>query len=135
MEWERGNRREIIGFTPRVGVCLNNQRPAQVEAARETIYSLIYSPFGSPFKMAESFLGENIWKQSLLNMQRLIPFEGEEGLLELERIAGGLEEKIYVAASSQPDYLWKISLKMLTMEMKSQTAPPPSNLKRYRVSA
>ncbi|CAN6559055.1 unnamed protein product [Malus baccata var. baccata] len=65
-------------------------------------------------------------------LKRHLPFSGEEGLSELERIAVRFEEKIYVAASSQSDYLRKISLKMLTMETKSQTAPP-SNLKRHRV--
>ncbi|RXH85115.1 hypothetical protein DVH24_041883 [Malus domestica] len=76
--------------------------------------------------------------ESVLELKRLrgsFRSRARRDLLELERIAGGLEERIYVAASSQLDYLWKISLKMLTMEMKSQTAPPPSNLKRYRVFA
>ncbi|KAM1126625.1 hypothetical protein ACFX2B_041285 [Malus domestica] len=55
-------------------------------------------------------------------MKRRIPFEGEEGLNELERAAVMLEEKIYVGASNESDYLRKISLKMLTIETKSQTA-------------
>ncbi|KAG8364007.1 hypothetical protein BUALT_Bualt19G0081500 [Buddleja alternifolia] len=44
----------------------------------------------------------------------------EEGLQELRKIAVRFEEKTYAAATSQNDYLRKISLKMLTMEMKSQ---------------
>ncbi|KAM1276360.1 hypothetical protein ACFX13_029592 [Malus domestica] len=71
-------------------------------------------------------------------LKRHLPFSGEEGLRELEKIAARFEEKIYVAASSQSDYLRKISLKMLAMENKSQTAAsatPPLNLKRRRVCA
>ncbi|TQD78223.1 hypothetical protein C1H46_036224 [Malus baccata] len=54
-------------------------------------------------------------------LKRRIPFEGKEGLNELERAAVMLEEKIYVGASNESDYLRKISLKMLTIETKSQT--------------
>ncbi|KAM1055370.1 hypothetical protein ACFX2I_028878 [Malus domestica] len=73
-------------------------------------------------------------------LKRHLPFSGEEGLSELERIAVRFEEKIYTVAVSQSDYLRKISLKMLmlTMENKSQTAAsstPPLNLKRRRVCA
>ncbi|KAG6394973.1 hypothetical protein SASPL_145564 [Salvia splendens] len=49
-----------------------------------------------------------------------LPFSGEEGPQELKKIAVRFEEKIYTAATSQSDYLRKISLKMLTMESKSQ---------------
>ncbi|KAI4383921.1 hypothetical protein MLD38_009705 [Melastoma candidum] len=48
------------------------------------------------------------------------PVSGPEGLSELKETAVRFEEKIYHVASSQPDYLRKISLKMLTMESKSQ---------------
>ncbi|KAM1697595.1 hypothetical protein TB2_028486 [Malus domestica] len=71
-------------------------------------------------------------------LKRFLPFNGEEGLRELERIAVRFEEKIYTVALSQSDYLRKISLKMLAMENKSQTAAsatPPLNLKRRRVCA
>ncbi|GMN49941.1 hypothetical protein TIFTF001_019089 [Ficus carica] len=45
-------------------------------------------------------------------------FSGVEGLDELKKIAKRFEEKIYTEATTQNDYLRKISLKMLTMEMK-----------------
>ncbi|XP_004486634.1 uncharacterized protein [Cicer arietinum] len=52
-------------------------------------------------------------------LKRHLPDSGQEGLFELWKIAQRFEEKIFTAATSQPDYLWKISLKMLTMEIKS----------------
>ncbi|XP_048425132.1 uncharacterized protein LOC103940355 [Pyrus x bretschneideri] len=71
-------------------------------------------------------------------LRRHLPFTGEEGLHELERIAVRFEEKIYTVAVSLSDYLRKISLKLHTMENKSQTAASPTpnlNLKRRRVFA
>ncbi|KAL9463036.1 hypothetical protein AB3S75_000948 [Citrus x aurantiifolia] len=59
-------------------------------------------------------------------LKRHLPFSGQDGLNELKKIAGRFEEKIYTAASSQSDYLRKISLKMLSMESKSQNAIPNS---------
>ncbi|KAK7294053.1 hypothetical protein RJT34_16936 [Clitoria ternatea] len=53
-------------------------------------------------------------------LKKHLPVSGPEGLLELQKIARRFEEKIYTSATSQPDYLRKISLKMLTMETKSQ---------------
>nr|XP_011461614.1 PREDICTED: mediator of RNA polymerase II transcription subunit 15a-like isoform X2 [Fragaria vesca subsp. vesca] len=52
-------------------------------------------------------------------LKRHLPLSGQEGLVELKKIAVRFEEKIYAAATSQSDYLRKISLKMLTMEAKS----------------
>ena len=52
--------------------------------------------------------------------KRCLPVSGQEGLHELRKIAIKFEEKIYTAATSQSDYLRQISLKMLTMETKSQ---------------
>ncbi|CAB4281869.1 unnamed protein product [Prunus armeniaca] len=52
--------------------------------------------------------------------RRHLPFSGQEGLQEIVKIAVRFEEKIYIAATSQSDYLRKISLKMLAMETKSQ---------------
>ncbi|KAM0830407.1 hypothetical protein ACQ4PT_066231 [Festuca glaucescens] len=46
-----------------------------------------------------------------------------EGLNELRRIAVRFEEKIYTAATSQSDYVHKISLKMAAMETRTQQAP------------
>ncbi|CAL5210565.1 unnamed protein product [Lathyrus oleraceus] len=48
-----------------------------------------------------------------------LPYSGSEGLLQLQKIAQRFEEKIFVSAISQSDYLRKISLKMLTMDTKS----------------
>ncbi|KAH6794251.1 mediator of RNA polymerase II transcription subunit 15a-like protein [Perilla frutescens var. hirtella] len=53
-------------------------------------------------------------------LKRHLPFSGLDGALEVERIAVRFEEKIYTAATSQSDYLRKISLKMLTLETRSQ---------------
>ncbi|CAL0332342.1 unnamed protein product [Lupinus luteus] len=53
-------------------------------------------------------------------LKRHLPVSGQEGLHELRKIAQRFEEKIFTAATSQSDYLRKISLKMLTMETKSQ---------------
>ncbi|XP_022860694.1 mediator of RNA polymerase II transcription subunit 15a-like isoform X1 [Olea europaea var. sylvestris] len=53
-------------------------------------------------------------------LKRHLPFSGQDGLQELKKIAVRFEEKTYTGATSQSDYLRKISLKMLTMETKSQ---------------
>ncbi|KAJ3692958.1 hypothetical protein LUZ60_012053 [Juncus effusus] len=53
-------------------------------------------------------------------LKRHLPGSVPEGLNELQKIAVRFEEKIYSAATSQPDYLRKISLKMLSMETKAQ---------------
>ncbi|KAH6775431.1 mediator of RNA polymerase II transcription subunit 15a-like protein [Perilla frutescens var. hirtella] len=53
-------------------------------------------------------------------LKRHLPFSGLDGALEVERIAVRFEEKIYTAATIQSDYLRKISLKMLTLETRSQ---------------
>ncbi|KAE9585821.1 putative coactivator CBP, KIX domain-containing protein [Lupinus albus] len=53
-------------------------------------------------------------------LKRHLPVSGQEGLHELRKIAQRFEEKIFTAATSQSDYLRKISLKMLSMETKSQ---------------
>ncbi|KAG2723181.1 hypothetical protein I3843_02G137400 [Carya illinoinensis] len=64
-------------------------------------------------------------------LKRHLPVSGQEGLQELRKIAIRFEEKIFTAATSQGDYLRKISLKMLTMETKSQNPPvnslPPNS--------
>ncbi|KAJ8511055.1 hypothetical protein OPV22_001489 [Ensete ventricosum] len=53
-------------------------------------------------------------------LKRHLPISVPEGLNELQKIAIRFEEKIYTAAANQSDYLRKISLKMLSMESKSQ---------------
>ncbi|KAK9122613.1 hypothetical protein Sjap_012215 [Stephania japonica] len=61
-------------------------------------------------------------------LKKHLPITGPEGLVELQKIAIRFEEKIYSAATSQSDYLRKISLKMLTMETKSQSNNGPNAL-------
>ncbi|KAL1561873.1 mediator of RNA polymerase II transcription subunit 15a-like isoform X1 [Salvia divinorum] len=63
---------------------------------------------------------QRIVNKIMETLKRHLPFSGQEGLQELKKIAIRFEEKIYTAATSQSDYLRKISLKMLTMENKSQ---------------
>ncbi|XP_010031032.2 mediator of RNA polymerase II transcription subunit 15a isoform X3 [Eucalyptus grandis] len=73
---------------------------------------------------------DRIVNKIMETLKRHLPVSGPEGLQELKKIAVRFEEKIYTAATSQSDYLRKISLKMLTMETKSQNTIPnalPSN--------
>ncbi|KAF2305529.1 hypothetical protein GH714_006211 [Hevea brasiliensis] len=65
-------------------------------------------------------------------LKRNLPFCGEEGLLELKKIAERFEEKIYVSAISQSDYLQKISLKMPRMDAKSRLSLGKKIRKRER---
>ncbi|KAK7823237.1 mediator of rna polymerase ii transcription subunit 15a [Quercus suber] len=62
---------------------------------------------------------QRIINKIMETLKRHLPVSGQEGLHELRKIAIRFEEKIYTAATSQSDYLRKISLKMLTMETKS----------------
>ncbi|CAN1810641.1 Mediator of RNA polymerase II transcription subunit 15a [Linum perenne] len=52
-------------------------------------------------------------------LKRHLPFHNQEGLQELQKIAVRFEEKIYTVATSQSDYLRKISVKMLTLPANS----------------
>ncbi|XP_021752565.1 mediator of RNA polymerase II transcription subunit 15a-like [Chenopodium quinoa] len=73
---------------------------------------------------------QRIVNKILETLKRHLPYSGQEGLQELKQIAVRFEEKIYNAATSQSDYLRKISLKMLTMEARSHNSVPnasPSN--------
>ncbi|OWM87294.1 hypothetical protein CDL15_Pgr022401 [Punica granatum] len=65
---------------------------------------------------------QRIVNKIMETLKRHLPFSGPEGLHELRKIAVRFEEKIFHAAVNQPDYLRKISLKMLTMETKSQNS-------------
>ncbi|KAJ6704454.1 MEDIATOR OF RNA polymerase II TRANSCRIPTION SUBUNIT 15A-RELATED [Salix viminalis] len=58
--------------------------------------------------------------KKMYSLKRHLPFSGQEGLQEHRKIAARFEEKIYTAATNQYDYLRKISLRMLLMELKSQ---------------
>ncbi|URE18714.1 hypothetical protein MUK42_35696 [Musa troglodytarum] len=53
-------------------------------------------------------------------LKRHLPISVPEGLNELQKIAIRFEEQIYTAAANQADYSRKVSLKMLSMESKSQ---------------
>ncbi|OAY36944.1 uncharacterized protein LOC110625810 [Manihot esculenta] len=59
-------------------------------------------------------------------LMRHLPFSGEGGLQEIKKIAVRFEEKVYDSATSESDYLRKISLKMLTMENRTQDNVPSS---------
>ncbi|KAH7662799.1 Kix domain of CBP (creb binding protein) [Dioscorea alata] len=55
-------------------------------------------------------------------LERHFLVDSSEGLIELKKIAVRFEEKIYTTATSQTDYLRKISLKMFPLEAKIQNA-------------
>lgn len=57
-------------------------------------------------------------------IKRQLLFSGQEGLQELKKFAICFEEKIYTTTTNQYDYLRKISLEMLSMEIRSQNAMP-----------
>ncbi|KAF3335809.1 Mediator of RNA polymerase II transcription subunit 15a [Carex littledalei] len=59
-------------------------------------------------------------------LKRHLPVPLPEGIIECQNIAVRFEEKIYSTATSQPDYLRKISLKMLSMENKTHPGLNPS---------
>ncbi|XP_030971388.1 mediator of RNA polymerase II transcription subunit 15a-like isoform X2 [Quercus lobata] len=65
---------------------------------------------------------QRIVNKILETLKRHLPVSGQEGLHVLRKIVIRFEENIYTSATSQSDYLRKISLKMLTMETKSQNA-------------
>ncbi|CAA7026064.1 unnamed protein product [Microthlaspi erraticum] len=71
-------------------------------------------------------------RQKIINkimetLKKHLPFSLPEGLNELRRIATRFEERIFSDAVNQTDYLRKISMKMLTMEIKSQNAAGPGS--------
>ncbi|KAK4267602.1 hypothetical protein QN277_024358 [Acacia crassicarpa] len=73
---------------------------------------------------------ERIINKIMDALQRHIPVSGQDGLHELCKIAQRFEDKIYTAATSQSDYLRKISLKILAMDNKTQNTmvnPSQSN--------
>ncbi|XP_052478060.1 mediator of RNA polymerase II transcription subunit 15a isoform X2 [Gossypium raimondii] len=67
---------------------------------------------------------QRIINKIMETFMRHLPFSGQDGLNELRKIAVRFEEKIFTAATSQSDYLKRISLKMLTVEIKSQNTVP-----------
>ncbi|KAJ4848501.1 hypothetical protein Tsubulata_003385 [Turnera subulata] len=73
---------------------------------------------------------QRIVNKIMETLKRHLPVSGKDGLQALKKIAERFEEKMYAAATTQSDYLRKISLKMLTLENKSQNTVPyslPSN--------
>ncbi|CAH8353849.1 unnamed protein product [Eruca vesicaria subsp. sativa] len=71
-------------------------------------------------------------RQKIINkimetLMRHLPHSGPEGINELSRIAARFEEKTFSSAVNQSDYLRKISMKMMTMETKSQNAAGASS--------
>ncbi|TXG69452.1 hypothetical protein EZV62_004387 [Acer yangbiense] len=83
--------------------------------------------------LGESSMDADDWRNQLLldsrrriinkildTLKRHHPFSGPEGLKELRKVAVTFEKKIYTCASNQSDYLSRISLKMLSLETKSQ---------------
>ncbi|KAK1614189.1 hypothetical protein QYE76_019706 [Lolium multiflorum] len=59
----------------------------------------------------------------MVTLKKHLPVSVPEGLNELQKIAERFEERIYNEAPDQSNYLRKISLKMLSMETKTQQAP------------
>ncbi|CAN6468876.1 unnamed protein product [Victoria cruziana] len=59
---------------------------------------------------------QRIANKIMETLKKYLPTSDPQGLFELHRIAVRFEEKVHAAATSQPDYLRKISIKMLTME-------------------
>ncbi|GFS38958.1 hypothetical protein Acr_00g0060500 [Actinidia rufa] len=92
----------------------NNWRPAPGGAGEPTMDT------GDWRAQLQPDSRQRIVNKIMDTLKRHLPFSGQEGLQELKKIAVRFEEKIYTSATSQPDYLRKISLKMLTMENKSQ---------------
>ncbi|XP_048135513.1 mediator of RNA polymerase II transcription subunit 15a-like isoform X2 [Rhodamnia argentea] len=50
------------------------------------------------------------------NLIKCVPLRGQEGLPEAQKVAMQLEDRLYTAASSQQDYVRRVSLKMLQIE-------------------
>ncbi|RZB62317.1 Mediator of RNA polymerase II transcription subunit 15a [Glycine soja] len=112
--------------------------------ATSAAFSLCYTAFGSISATVHLFVpllpssGRNIGYSNpsyefspppnprMDTLKRHLPVSVQEGLHELQKIAQRFEEKIFTAATSQSDYLRKISLKMLTMETKSQGSMAPN---------
>ncbi|CAA7026063.1 unnamed protein product [Microthlaspi erraticum] len=70
---------------------------------------------------------EKLVDKIMETLKKHLPYSGPEGLNEHRRIAARFEEKIFSGAVNQTDYLRKISIKMLTMQHKSETAAGPAS--------
>ncbi|CAN1138341.1 Mediator of RNA polymerase II transcription subunit 15a [Linum perenne] len=69
---------------------------------------------------------QRIVNKIMETLERHLPSSGQVGLQDLKNVAVRFEEKIYAAATSQSDYLRKISMKMHTVESRSQNSLPNS---------
>ncbi|XP_013584424.1 PREDICTED: uncharacterized protein LOC106293307 [Brassica oleracea var. oleracea] len=63
---------------------------------------------------------QKIVSKIMATLMKHLSYSGPEGINELKRIAVRFEEKVFSSAVYQTDYLRKISMKMLTMETRSQ---------------
>ncbi|XP_033129230.1 uncharacterized protein LOC103872372 isoform X2 [Brassica rapa] len=63
---------------------------------------------------------QKVVNKIMATLMKHLPYSGPEGINELKRIAVRFEEKVFSSSVHQNDYLRKISMKMLTMETKSQ---------------
>ncbi|CAN6907392.1 unnamed protein product [Brassica oleracea] len=70
---------------------------------------------------------QKIVNKIMETLKKHLPLSATEGVNELRRIAARFEEKIFSGAVNQSDYLRKISMKMLTMDSKSQNATGSSS--------
>ncbi|PIA53917.1 hypothetical protein AQUCO_00900469v1 [Aquilegia coerulea] len=69
------------------------------------------------------------------NLKKYLRIRGPEELLEITKIAVKFEEKIFSVATSQSDYLRKISLKMLTVKTKSQNIGVDNSIPQSHVAS
>ncbi|KAF0894865.1 hypothetical protein E2562_004873, partial [Oryza meyeriana var. granulata] len=98
--------------------------PAAVAAAAGGIDPNAPAPAGGDWRtQLQSEARHRIVNKIMETLKKHLPVSVPEGLNELQKIAVRFEEKIYTAATSQSDYLRKISLKMLSMETKTQQNP------------
>ncbi|PKA57940.1 Mediator of RNA polymerase II transcription subunit 15a [Apostasia shenzhenica] len=96
----------------------NNWRPAQGEPPT------METPSADWRSQLQPEARQRIVNKIMDTLRRHLPVPVPEGMNELKKIAVRFEEKIYTAAVNQSDYLRKISLKMLSMETKTQQAAP-----------
>lgn len=106
----------------------------EMESQNLTVNSLQTNAAGTSRNSQDPGMGHNDWRIQLRSesrtrivnkimetLKRHLPFSGGlEEALKIEKIAVRFEERIYYAATSQSDYLRKISLKMLTMGTRFQ---------------
>ncbi|KAL6989757.1 hypothetical protein U1Q18_015508 [Sarracenia purpurea var. burkii] len=96
----------------------NNRRPAPDEPTLDT---------GDWRAQLQPDSRQRIVNKILETFKKHLPFSGQEGLQEVKKIALRFEENIYTSATSQSDYLRKISLKILTMETPDTVAAIDTN--------